>query len=227
MGGMSIMALAEARPDLLDRVYAVAFLATSAEDIADLDFGFAGGQLVHKFGGPGLRVLARLPKAVEQGRKIGADLESLMVHRFSYSSPVPKSLVRFTAQMIAATPLEVIADFVPTFQTHDRRGALAAFSDVEVLIMVGSGDLMTPARKSEELAAFLPAAEHIVLAQTGHNIMLEQPVLVNECLDSLIGRAQTAIAAGGAAKKAGRRPFIRRMVTPLRHRAGGRRHGAA
>jgi hypothetical protein len=130
--------------------------------------------------------------------------------------------------MIAATPLEVIADFVPTFQKHDRRGALAAYSDVEALIMVGMGDLMTPARKSEELAAFLPAAEHIVLAQTGHNIMLEQPALVNECLEGLIGRAQTAIAAGSAAAEGtGRRPFIRRMVTPLRHRAGGRRHGAA
>jgi len=83
--------------------------------------------------------LAWTPALVERGRRIGSDLEALLVRRYSYASPVPAELVRFTADMIASTRLEVISDFLPTFSTHDKREALATLRGHEVLVMSATG----------------------------------------------------------------------------------------
>ena len=60
-----------------------------------------------------------------------------------------------TADMIVGTRIEVIADFLPTFDSHDEREALAAFVGIEVLVLGGTQDLLTPPEHSEEI---VPAA---------------------------------------------------------------------
>ena len=74
-------------------------------------------------------------RAGDRTRRLGSDLEQLLVRRYSFASPVPASLVRFAADMIAATRIDVVADFLPTFDLHDAREALAALADNEVLVL--------------------------------------------------------------------------------------------
>ena len=154
MGGMTVMSLAEKDPEFFDeRVPGVALISTSAAGLARVDFGMPRiGPVVQRFAPAAVKALTLTPAGlVERGRRIGSDLEALIVRRYSYDSPVPASLVRFTADMIATTRLEVISEFMPTFSTHDKRAALDTLEGLEVLVMVGDGDLLTPIAHSEEI----------------------------------------------------------------------------
>ncbi|HET9656588.1 MAG TPA: alpha/beta hydrolase [Kineosporiaceae bacterium] len=224
MGGMTLMSLAEKHPELFrERVLGVAFVSTSAGGLGDVTFGLPRlGKLVQRVASPAMRALTRASGLVERGRRIGSDLETVVVRRYSYASPVPQGLVTFTADMIAATQLSVIRDFLPTFSEHDRREALAAIDGIEVLVIVGDSDLLTPAEHSEEIVRRLPGAEFVVVREGGHLLMLEHPDVVSGHLVELVERALRA-AEGGHPRRPG---LMRRTVTPLRRRRR-RRDGAA
>jgi pimeloyl-ACP methyl ester carboxylesterase len=216
MGGMTVMSLAESRPELFrDRVLGVAFVSTSAGGLTDVTFGLPRlGRVVQRMAPSAMKALTRVSLWVERGRRIGSDLESVVVRRYSYASAVPDDLVRFTADMIASTQLEVISAFLPTFSEHDKREALAGIDGVEVLIIVGDSDLLTPAEHSEEIVRRLPGAEFVVVRRGGHLLMLEHPEVVTGHLVELVERASRAANSG----QGPRRGRFRRTVTPLRRR---------
>jgi pimeloyl-ACP methyl ester carboxylesterase len=222
MGGMTVMSLAEKDPAFFaERVPGVALISTSAGGLGRVDFGMPRiGPVVRRFAPAAMEALTRTPAhLVERGRRIGSDFEALLVRRYSYASPVSASLVRFTADMIATTRLEVISDFLPTFSTHDKLAALETLDGLEVLVMVGDGDLLTPIAHSEEIVHRLPGAEHIVVKESGHLLMLEHPRIVTMHLIDLVQRSLRAQGASSAEQR--RAPATRRTVTPVRRR--GRR----
>jgi pimeloyl-ACP methyl ester carboxylesterase len=218
MGGMTVMSLAQHRPELFtDRVLAVALISTSASGMSGVDLGLAGlGRIGMKVAPVAARALARQPKLVARGRRLGSDLEGLLVRRYSFASDVPPQLISFAARMIAQTRMEVISDFLPTFSGHDKREALATLHGHEVLVMVGDSDLITPAGQSEDIVRLLPDAEHVLVRDAGHLLPLEHPDLVNRHLDELLTDAQTAARANSRPKH--RLTWGRRTVTPVRQR---------
>jgi pimeloyl-ACP methyl ester carboxylesterase len=221
MGGMTVMSLAQRRPELFaERVVAVGLISTSAGGLGDLDLGLPGfGRLAVRAAPVAARVVARSPGLAAQGRRVSSDLETLLVRRYSFASEVPPGLVRFSTQMIASTRLEVISDFLPTFAGHDKREALAAMSGTEVLVMVGDHDLLIPAAHSEEIARRLPDAEHVVVRGGGHLVMLEHPGVVDDHVLELAERAARAVDKGGRSRRTG---WGRRTVTPVREHRRGR-----
>jgi pimeloyl-ACP methyl ester carboxylesterase len=222
MGGMTIMALAGDRPELVhERVVAVAFVGTSAGGLAQVPWTRNPllSRLVHGLAPGVVATLAKRPVLVSRTRQLGSDLEQILVRRYSFASPVPASLVRFAAEMIAATPIEVVADFLPAFDLHDERAALSALDDIEVLILGGADDAMTPAEHSDELAILLPHAEHVVVQAAGHLVMLEHPEVVDRALFALIERG-LARAASARGSRGGRR----RTVVGLSGARRRRRH---
>jgi pimeloyl-ACP methyl ester carboxylesterase len=224
MGGMTVMSLAEKHPELFaERVLGVALVSTSAGGLGDVTFGLPRlGRVVQRVAPPAMRALARASGLVERTRRIGSDLETVVVRRYSYASPVPEGLVAFTADMIAATHLGVIRDFLPTFSEHDRREAIAGLDGIEILVIVGDSDLLTPAEHSEEIVRRLPGAEFVVVRQGGHLLMLEHPDVVTGHLVELVERALRAAETGPSHRPG----LMRRTVTPLRRRRR-RRDGAA
>jgi pimeloyl-ACP methyl ester carboxylesterase len=226
MGGMTVMSLAQQDPQLFDeRVLGVALISTSAGGLGRVDFGLPHvGPVFQRLAPTAVKALTRTPALVERGRRIGSDLESLLVRRYSYDSPVSAELVRFTADMIASTRLEVISEFLPTFSTHDKLQALATLCRGDVLVMVGDGDLLTPVAHSEEIVRRIPGAEHIVVRGSGHLLLLEHPDVVTTHLLDLIERSVRRRDTRPAER--GRLPVVRRTVTPVRRR-GRRRDGAA
>ena len=132
---------------------------------------------------------------MELGRRTGNDLEFALTRIYSFASDVPPAAVDFVAQMNAGTPIEVVADFFGAFDDHDKFAALPALTGVPTLVMVGDSDLLTPPAHSAEIAAQLPAAEHVVLPDCGHMLMLEYPDEVSARLRALLD-AGLAAAAG-------------------------------
>lgn len=200
LGGMTTMALAADRHDFVrERLTGVALISTSSGGLADVHWGLTDvvGQLAHRVGPSALQSLARAGRLVDRTRRLASDLEQSLVKRYSYASAVPASVVRFSAAMIAATPIEVVAEFMPTFDLHDKREALAVLNGVEALVLSGDHDLLTPPEHSEEIVRRLPGAERVLVPDAGHLVMLEHPDLVNRHLAELLTRAARAVAHHG------------------------------
>jgi len=194
MGGMTIMALAAARPELFmtGRVGGVAFLATSAGSLTQNPLGLPApvGVLLHKMAPKLLDAALAQGDVIEFGRRYGNDLGLLLTNRYSFGSNVSPDITTFTAEMINATPIEVIAEFLPGLETHEKTQALSAMLTTEVLVMVGDSDLQTPPAHSEEIARLLPKAELQVIPETGHMIMLERFPEVTHALLLLLDRVR-------------------------------------
>jgi pimeloyl-ACP methyl ester carboxylesterase len=208
MGGMSIMNLAEQRPALFeDRVAAVGLLATSAAGLTDLPAGLRGipGRVVGRLLPGVVSALGRRAAVVERGRALGHDLSFALTRRYSFASDVPPSYVEWTSDMLAATPIDVVADFFPDFDKHDRLAALAALRDVETLVMVGRQDKVTPLKHSEAIADELPNARLVVLEDCGHMLVFEHHDVVTDALHGLVERATEATGKPNGGRRRGRR----------------------
>ncbi|MEU6269690.1 alpha/beta fold hydrolase [Saccharopolyspora shandongensis] len=192
MGGMSIMALAEQRPELFrDRVRAVALIGTSAGAV-----GASGlpRPWLHR-ANPVPRGLALLadfqPDLVERTRRLGDKLTWTLVRNLSFGDrEISPKIVDLMAEMIGATTVEVVTDFLETINLHDRKKALAALRTCEALVLTGDADRVTPfSPHAEVLAAELPDSTLVRVEGAGHPVMLERPELVTEELIALIRRA--------------------------------------
>ena len=193
MGGMTVMALAARAPELFGgRVVAVALLGTSAGGLGEELLGLPApmARLLHRLTPGAAAGLARSPRAVEFTRDRINDLGLVVTRQYAFGGPVSASVNAFTADMIASTPMDVVADFLPAFEQHDRRDALHALTLADTLVVVGENDVMTPASHSEEIAGLVPGAELVLLPGTGHMLMLERYPEVNSALRALAARVR-------------------------------------
>ena len=196
MGGMTIMAVADQHPEIFgDRVIGVALLSTSAGQLANVGLGlpFLNNPLTRRIR-PGLiGALGRQHELVERARRIGSDVGFLATRRFSFGSSVPPALVEFVAEMISATPIDVLAEFYATLDEHEKVEALGALNrGVEVLVLAGDTDRIVRPAHSQEIVRFVPGAESVVIADAGHMVMLEHPDEVNAALRAFFDRVERA-----------------------------------
>ena len=206
MGAMTIMAVADQHPEYFGpRVVGVALLSTSAGRLSDVTLGLPA--LTAKLRAPllplALRVMRSRAALLERSRRIGSDIAWLLTRRYSFgSTDVSPALVEYVGQMIAATPVEVVADFFPALNAHDKLAALGELAGIETLIAVGDRDLLTPVDHSRRMAEVLAGAELLILEGAGHLAMMERPALVNLRLRAFLHRAARAAtrrsASGGA-----------------------------
>ena len=96
--------------------------------------------------------------------------------------------------MVASTPVDVVAEFLPALQEHDKRSALGVFQGVELLVLVGASDRLTPREQSEDIVASVPGAEYVVVPDSGHMVTLEKHEVVDEHLLDLLDRVERDIA---------------------------------
>jgi pimeloyl-ACP methyl ester carboxylesterase len=205
MGGMTVMALAEQRPELfVDRVFGVALIATTAGGLARGTLGLPPGfgNVLHRLAPSVAASLARRKGLVERMRWNDSDLGLLLTRLYSFGSTATDQASRFVASMVASTPVDVVAEFLPALQEHDKRDALGVFQGVELLVIVGATDRLTPRDQSEDIVRLVPGAEYVVIPDSGHMVTLEKPEEVDEHLIDLLERVQRDIrldATGGAA----------------------------
>ena len=194
MGGMTIMALADARPELFgDRVVGVALIGTSAGKLAQVTFGLPTATLpVTRRVLPALtKGMTTRPRPFERGRRVGSDLAFLLTRRGGFGSgDVSPAVVEFVATMGARTPVDVMAEYYDTFMSHDKLAALDVLRAVEVLVVAGAQDLMTPLDHSRAIADALPDARLVVVEDAGHMVALEEPDRVTDELRALLRRVR-------------------------------------
>jgi pimeloyl-ACP methyl ester carboxylesterase len=196
MGGMSVMAYAEAHPDAIgSRVRGIALVATTAGGVRANTLGMPGplGRLVLSWAPPVAEFLAEREHLVEGWSD--SDLGLLLTRVYSFGSPASDQAGRFVAQMLAGTSLEVVADFLPALHEHDKHAMLPILQNTELLVIVGASDRLTPPELSEEIVAAVPGAEFAVLGDSGHMVMLERAQEVTELLSGLMARVRRDLGA--------------------------------
>jgi pimeloyl-ACP methyl ester carboxylesterase len=192
MGGMAIMALAHQRPEWFgSRITGAALISTSAGGLDHVSFGLPGapGRALQRLSPAIVATLARAPRLVERGRRAGSDIGFVVTRRLGFGRPVPDEYVDFTDEMLASTPIEVVADFFPDFAVHDKFQALGALERIPTVVLGGSEDAITPVTHTRRIAEALPSAELVELPGVGHMTPLEAADEVDEALAKLLQRA--------------------------------------
>jgi pimeloyl-ACP methyl ester carboxylesterase len=192
MGGMTIMCLAAARPELFgDRVRGAALVSTSAGDLnpepttrterlrqrltpGALTAALAAARLIEK-------LRQKLPPSHPRHQKVVRDL--------LYGADATDAMVLAGAEIMHASTVRAFTAFLPALGVHDKRQELAALSRVPVEMLVGDSDKLTPERHSHRLAEALPEARLQVVPRTGHMLTQERPQLVADALARLLAAA--------------------------------------
>ncbi|MGY1660092.1 alpha/beta fold hydrolase [Geodermatophilus sp. SYSU D00705] len=186
MGGMTLMALAEQRPELFgDRVVAAAFVATSSGQMDAVTYGLPApvARVVKKV----LPVLNERNARAERAGKARTVGGSAM--RLVFGPDADPADVAMTREVHRACSAETVAAFLPTFSDHDRVRALAALAEVPALVVVGDADRLCPVQHSRVIADALPMAELAVYPGVGHMVQLERRAEVSRLLVELLARA--------------------------------------
>jgi len=202
MGGMTVMSYAAHHPQMFgDRVRGVAFVATSSGGLAEVPLGMPQplAKAFHNVAPRVAGVLARRKDLVERGRRAGSDIAYLLTKIYSFGSNVPPSLTGFVHRMLSATPIDVVAEFLPTLETHDKKTALDAICRVDTLVLVGDADMLTPSEHSDEIVRHVPGAELVLIPDSGHMVMLEKYPEVNQHLRELVARVRQGLRAEASA----------------------------
>ncbi|RZU31300.1 alpha/beta fold hydrolase [Blastococcus saxobsidens] len=192
MGGMTIMCLAAARPELFgDRVRGVALVSTSAGDLAP-----AGENLAERLQlklAPGLVTVAiGGARALERMRRLLPPTHprhQKLVRELLYGADATAEMVLAGAEIMHASTVRAFAAFYPALGGHDKRQELKALTDVPVEILVGDSDKLTPKRHSHQLAEALPDATLEILPRSGHMLPQERAGQVAEAIERLLAAA--------------------------------------
>ncbi|WP_158579999.1 alpha/beta fold hydrolase [Geodermatophilus marinus] len=193
MGGMAVLALLGRRPALVGpRVAGVALLSTAAGPVA------AAGRP------PGRR--SRLRRRVAEGGarllRRAAPLARL-VHPFArgpgrrwlrsrlFAGNPAERTVRAVTGAWRATPVAVLAAYLPGLARYDRRRALAGLRGLPALVVAGAEDATLPARAAVRLARRLgPAARLVLVPGAGHVVPVTHPAEVGAELRALLDRVR-------------------------------------
>jgi pimeloyl-ACP methyl ester carboxylesterase len=192
MGGMTIMCLAAARPELFgDRIRGVALVSTSAGDLAPagetlaerLQLTLAPGLVTAAIGGA--RALERLRQVLPPAHP----RHQKMVRELLYGADATDDMVVAGAEIMHASTVRSFAAFYPALGKHDKRSELKALTSVPVEILVGENDKLTPTRHSRQLAEVLPDARLQIVPRTGHMLTQERAQLAAEAIERLLDAA--------------------------------------
>lgn len=197
MGGMTIVALAEAHPELFGpvdqggRIVGAALISTTAGGLDPSRLLFP--MVPSRFGGSltssAVRTLARGHRAVDGVRRIGRSLATVMTDAFAFGDKVPAAYVEFVDDMLAATPFEVVAEFFPSFRALDKFDAVGTLGQVATTIIGGTSDKLTSIGHSRKLHSRIPGSRLVECPGAGHMVILERHEQVNAALDQLIASA--------------------------------------
>lgn len=211
MGGMSILAYAEARGAALRERVAGAVICNSAA--SRLIAGSAWSTGVAALGAIeeriGLRALARgvgrgSGGGVDGGTRAGVrtnDLTFLLTRALSMHADAHPAHVAFVEQLLIDVPTDIKATLATTLGTLDLSAALRSM-DVPTLVITGERDRLTPVAQSEGLVAALPDARLLVVDSVGHHAPLEAHVEVTGAIRS---HAEAALRPRGGRRRSARR----------------------
>lgn len=196
MGGMTIMALARAHPDLFGykgRVTGVALVSTAARGITEAGLGEGLNNPVVD----ALRISVRyFPRLVQAGRGITRQAVEPVLVAASFGpdfySPAAGHAVE---SMIQNTSISTMVNFLHALESHDESTALPVLAQVPSVVMCGDIDRLTPLPNSLRMFTELGDDSRLRIGEgCGHMLPMEMPELVTEGIDNLVQRSRRAHA---------------------------------
>jgi non-heme chloroperoxidase len=178
MGGMTVMALVGAHPDVVARrATALVLVSTAAARPGHV---------------PPVSVEAALVSSPVATRLTRGPLGPFVVRFTAGRRPVWAHL-EASAALYAATPPSTRAALIRDMRRMDLRPGLAR-CPVPAVVVVGARDRLTPTSLAADIVARVPDGELIVLPEAGHTLPFEEPELLSEIM---IANARVPTAATG------------------------------
>ena len=198
MGGMTVMSLADQRPDLFGtKIVGTALISTTAGGLDPgrilfpmLPAGIGGG-----FVGRVVRAMSRGHKAVDALRRMGKDVAIVVTDLYAFGDEVPGAYLEFAYDLLAQTTFDVVADFFPSFAALDLWDAVPVLSKVPTAIVCGTSDKLTSIGHSRKLHARIHGSDLLECEDAGHLVPIERHGDVNQELDRLVARVLDATVA--------------------------------
>lgn len=195
MGGMTIMALARAHPELFGhrgRISGVALVSTAARGITEAGLGEGLNNPVVD----ALRVSVRyFPRLVQAGRGITRQaVEPVLVAASFGPDFYSPSAEHAVESMIQNTSISTMVNFLHALESHDESTALPVLAQVPSVVMCGDIDRLTPLPNSVRMYSELGDDCRLVIGEgCGHMLPMEYSELVNDAIDDLLQRSRTAL----------------------------------
>lgn len=175
MGAMAVLAMAEARPDLMaTSVAGLVFVGTSASELVHGAMGSIVDLVRPRFASlhSAARRVDRLRRAVLASP---TDLRGAVVRLTQFGPDAPRDVVDHVVHLAERASSDVWTDGLAELLGTDLRHVLPGVR-APALVVVGEHDRVTPAASGIELAAALPAGRFMLLRGAGHIAMMERPV---------------------------------------------------
>jgi pimeloyl-ACP methyl ester carboxylesterase len=202
IGGMTLMALAEHRPELYaERVRGVLFVATSGGSLHEVTLGLPRIGRRARAQIPTMLALRSRMLSRRQRRRVPM-VEAMVARRFLFGDDMRLRDHALAVEGLINTPAASLCGFFEDIMRHDRVEGLSAFAEVPVHVMVGDKDRLTPPSHAELLAEKMPGATLTIAPGAGHMLPLERDALVTDALVGLVERAQAAGADARATRLA-------------------------
>lgn len=185
IGGMTMCALAEERPDLVERTVGAAFVATSSGGMDTVTLGLPEM-------GPALR--AQIPRMLalrsrtlsHRARRRAPIVERLVVRNFVLGQPMRLADAAYVVEGLINSPAATIVGFYQDIiDHHERTAALKAYEGIPTKVLVGTRDVLTPISHARRLAKAIEGAELLVAPDAGHMLPQERAELVSATLIKL------------------------------------------
>jgi pimeloyl-ACP methyl ester carboxylesterase len=174
LGGMAIMELADAKPELFGkRVKGVVLVATSSGKLARSS--------------PALRRLIPLVRVASPVLDWGRAFNSYsIIRRWGLGPNALERHVDMTNEMILQAPTHVLMDFSPLFLELDLDHALETVGKASTIVIGGTHDQLTPLKHSRRLTNHIPGARLVAIEDGGHMLPFEANQQVSEAIESLV-----------------------------------------
>jgi pimeloyl-ACP methyl ester carboxylesterase len=185
VGGMTMLALAEQRPELFDRVVGIALVATSSGDLSTVTLGLP--EMGSWFRRQIPRVLALRSKTLsKRARRRAPYIERLVVRRFLFGHPMRLTDAAITVEGIIGTPAATMVGLYEDLMEHSRLHACKVLANVPTDVLVGDRDVLTPIAHAQKLADAIEGARLTVVPDAGHMLPLERDELVSGVISRLV-----------------------------------------
>ncbi len=179
MGGMTALAYLDQPPDQrpVDPTGLV-LIATAAGKLTHHGLG-------RLLGTPGaVTLLKRATKAPDSLlRTLAKPMCGLLSHLGEHLAAT--TLASLTWNALTTTPPRTALGFLPALRTYNVYAALPRIS-ARTVIVSGGLDPLTPAAHSRDLAAAIPGAQHIAVADAGHMLPQQAPELILRAITTAV-----------------------------------------
>lgn len=185
IGGMTMCALAEDRPDLIERTVGAAFVATSSGAMDTVTLGLP--EMGPALRGQIPRMLALRSRTLShKARRRAPIVERLVVRNFAFGQPMRLADAAYVVEGLINSPAATLVGFYEDIiNNHERTAALKAFEGVPTRVLVGTRDVLTPLSHARRIATAIPGAELLVAPEAGHMLPQERAELVSSTLIKL------------------------------------------